>query len=390
MGKSWICFGMACLIAAATVVPVKAAAETAEDRQTAAVGETVSNTQSVGAYGMLPVYGCDIRDGIYSIEVESSSTMFQVVEAELRVEDGEMEADLTLSGTGYLKLFMGTGEEAAAADEDAWIGYKEDAEGRYVYTVPVEALDKKLNCAGYSKRKAQWYDRVILLEASSLPEDALLVELPDYELIEKAVMAYQQNEESKESFQPDRAENALAESASDTQSETASETEAYTEENVEQLPAAYQSFEPVSAEQKDGEYAIEVELAGGSGKSSVNSPALLTVAEGKAYVCLQWSSTYYDYMIVGGEKYLNEAEEGGYSKFTIPVSAFDEEMPVIADTTAMGEPKEIEYSLFFYGDTIGPKSRMPQEAAKRVVAIAMVIIIGGGILNHFLNKKKRV
>ena len=33
--------------------------------------------------------------------------------------------------------------------------------------------------------------------------------------------------------------------------------------------------------------------------------------------------------------------------------------------------------------------QLPQEAAKRVVAVALVIIIGGGILNYFVNKRNR-
>ena len=38
----------------------------------------------------------------------------------------------------------------------------------------------------------------------------------------------------------------------------------------------------------------------------------------------------------------------------------DEAMPVIADTTAMGAPHEIDYNLTFYSDSIGSKSQLPQ------------------------------
>ncbi|MEI3173561.1 MAG: hypothetical protein V8S76_05660 [Lachnospiraceae bacterium] len=62
---------------------------------------------------------------------------------------------------------------------------------------------------------------------------------------------------------------------------------------------------------------------------------------------------------------------------------------MIADTLAMGIPHEINYTLIFYSDSIGSKSQLPQEAAKRVVAVAMVIIVGGGILNYFVKKKRR-
>ena len=37
----------------------------------------------------------------------------------------------------------------------------------------------------------------------------------------------------------------------------------------------------------------------------------------------------------------------GNSTFEIPVLGFDYKMPVLADTTAMSVPHEIEYTLYF-------------------------------------------
>ena len=145
----------------------------------------------------------------------------------------------------------------------------------------------------------------------------------------------------------------------------------------------------MSVDKEDGEYSIQVDLEGGSGKASVTSPTILTVEDGKAYAQIQWSSSNYDYMIVDGEKFQNESEEGRNSVFTIPVTALDDKMEVIADTLAMGAPHEIDYTLTFYEASIGSKGQLPQEAAKRVVAVAMVIIVGGGILNYFVNKRNR-
>ena len=147
--------------------------------------------------------------------------------------------------------------------------------------------------------------------------------------------------------------------------------------------------EPLSVDKEDGEYAIDVSMTGGSGKATVVSPTVFLVKDGKAYAKLQWSSSNYDYMIVDGEKILNEnTNENGYSTFTIPVTAFDSEMSVIADTTAMGTPHEIAYALTFYADSIESKGALPQEAAKRVLVVAAIIIVGGGILNHFVAKRR--
>jgi hypothetical protein len=66
------------------------------------------------------------------------------------------------------------------------------------------------------------------------------------------------------------------------------------------VPAA-QTF---TLDKEDGEYSIQVELEGGSGKASVTSPTLITVKNGEVTADIQWSSSNYDYMIVDGEKYL--------------------------------------------------------------------------------------
>ena len=96
----------------------------------------------------------------------------------------------------------------------------------------------------------------------------------------------------------------------------------------------------------DGEYSVNVTLEGGSGRATVESPATLTVADGKMTAIILWSSPNYDYMIVDGEKYLPTNTEGN-STFEIPVSALGTPLAVTADTVAMSTPHEIEYTLTF-------------------------------------------
>lgn len=148
-------------------------------------------------------------------------------------------------------------------------------------------------------------------------------------------------------------------------------------------------FAPVSNvfAMEDGEYSVSVDLSGGSGKASVTSPTLLAVEDGVPIARIQWSSANYDYMIVDGEYYYNQSEEGMNSVFEIPVLCWDEPMAVIADTTAMGSPVEIQYRFIFYRDTVGNKNELPQEAAKRVLCVAIAIIVIGGLLNYYVKKK---
>ena len=96
----------------------------------------------------------------------------------------------------------------------------------------------------------------------------------------------------------------------------------------------------------DGSYTCEVTLEGGSGRATVDSPAALTVADGKMTATIVWSSPNYDYMIVDGEKSLPPNTEGN-STFEVPVSALGTPLSVVADTVAMSTPHEIEYTLTF-------------------------------------------
>ena len=266
----------------------------AETTTTAAENEAETTTeqvtapqQEVGYEGMVAVAADKLKDGEYDINVDSSSSMFKITECKLTVADGKMTAKMTMSGSGYEYLFMGTGEDAAKASESDYINAEESGDV-VAFTVPVEALDKEIDCAAFSKRKEQWYDRKLVFRADSLPDEA---------------------------FSESR----------------------------------YNTVESLGI--KDGEYNVDVKLEGGSGKASVVSPAKLTVKDAKAAAEIIWSSNKYDYMIVGDEKILPVSTEE-FSIFEIPVTGFDYKMPVKADTTAMSTPHEIEYTLFFDSSTI--------------------------------------
>lgn len=242
--------------------------------------------------GMEPIFGTSLRDGVYDVAVDSSSSMFHVVNCKLYVEDGVMTAVMTMGGTGYLHLYMGTGEQAVTADKEEYIPFAELDSGEHTFTIPVKALDAAIDCAAFSKKKEKWYDRILVFRADSLP------------------------------------------------------TEAFAEGVITTCEAL---------DLEDGNYTIEVSLEGGSGKAFVESPAQLAVEDGKAYALIIWSSSNYDYMKVEDVKYETVNEElgiQGNSVFRIPVTGFDYKMPVIADTIAMSTPHEIEYTLFFDSTTI--------------------------------------
>lgn len=270
------------------------AAQTSETgTSNVASASDMAEVEEVVEEGMTPISGDKVKDGTYNVTVKSSSKMFDITACELTVEGGKMTATMHMGGKGYLYVYMGTGEQAAAADEADYIPFTEEADGTHSFTVPVDALDEGIDCAAFSKKKEKWYDRTILFRADSLPMDAFadgVVTTPD------------------------------------------------------------------SLSLADGSYTADVALAGGSGRASVQSPAELTVKDGKVTAKIVWSSKNYDYMKVGDTKY-DTVIEDEHSTFEIPVSCFDWAMAVKADTTAMSEAHEIDYTLTFDSSSVAPLSK---------------------------------
>ena len=149
-----------------------------------------------------------------------------------------------------------------------------------------------------------------------------------------------------ETSEPTDEETAEPQPEETTQPETEAPTEPEPAAEPETEPAAEPEPEPEETVPEDGAYTANVTLEGGTGRATVESPAALRCENGKFYATIVWSSPNFDYMKVDGEKYLQTNTEGN-STFEIPVSAFDQKLDVIADTVAMSEPHEVEYTLSF-------------------------------------------
>ena len=125
-------------------------------------------------------------------------------------------------------------------------------------------------------------------------------------------------------------------------------------------PAPEPAPDPAPEPEPEGEsvmagdtYTIAVTLEGGSGRASVESPAKLRYSEtGVCWATIVWSSPNFDYMKVNGVRYELISAPGSNSAFEIPVAAFDQPFAVIADTVAMSEPHEVEYTLTFHSDSL--------------------------------------
>ena len=233
-----------------------------------------------------------LEDGTYTAEFDTDSGMFHVNEAcdgkgTLTVKDGEMTIHVSLTSKKILNLYYGLAADAA----------KEGA----------QLLDPTTDSVTYSDGMTEE------VYGFDIPVPALDEEF-DVALIGTKGTWY----DHKVSVSTPEPKEDDAKSAVDLE---------------------------------DGSYTAEVTLEGGSGRASIESPATLTVKDGKVTASIVWSSPNYDYMIVDGKKLFPVNTEGN-SVFEITVASFDTELDVIADTVAMSKPHEIQYTLAFDSSTI--------------------------------------
>ena len=239
-----------------------------------------------------------IADGTYVASFTTDNSMFHVNEAYkdkgiLTVKDGKMTIHVSLQSKKIVNLYPGLAEDAKkegaellepTTDKVVYSdGYEDEV---YGFDVPVPALDEEFDVALIGTH-GNWYDHKVMVSDPVEGDDI------------QAVISGDSSGDSGN-----------------------------------------------AADIADGEHTIEVTLEGGTGKASIDSPAVLRKNGDEYTAVITWSSPYYDYMIVDGQRYEPVNTEGN-SVFEIPLSTLDSPLEVIADTTAMSEPHEIEYTIKF-------------------------------------------
>ena len=243
-----------------------------------------------------------IDDGTYVASFTTDNPMFHVNDAYqdrgiLTVKDGRMTIHVSLQSKKIVNLYPGLADDAAKDDSGLLepttdkVTYSDGYEDEvYGFDIPVPSLDEEFDLALIGT-KGKWYDHKVTV-SDPVPGDDIM------EVI----------------------------GANGTDSGDAS--------TVSSLSLS------------DGEHTAAVKLTGGTGRAAVDSPAVIRVNGDDCIAVITWSSPHYDYMIVDGERY-EPVNTDGNSVFEIPVPYFDKPVNVIADTTAMSEPHEIEYTLTF-------------------------------------------
>lgn len=274
--------------------------------------------------------------GIYNITVNSSSSMFRVIDCVLTSKNGKMTAVLTLSGTGYDYLCLGTKEEAAAADSSTWVPYVADANGKYTYEIPVEALDNGIAVAAFSHKNQIWYDRILTFQSSTLNKIGDVQDDPQPDTAPDTTITATPAPTAKPNKKPTATPTPTATPKPDKKPEEESKYES----DLSGGTASVNSSTTLA----DGTYTPDsFSWSGGSGKVSISCNKV-TVTNGQAYATIVFSSEYYGYVKANGNKYYG-ACGGGTSTFTIPV-ALNQNNTIIGMTTRMSQAHEITYTIY--------------------------------------------
>ena len=296
--------------------PSETESETEKETETETEIEPDTETENE-----IPADPAKLQNGDYRTVVLSSASMFKVVDCILNYKDGVMRAKITLSGTGYDKLFMGNGAAAAKAGASQMIVYSVNGEGKYVFEIPVSALDMPIDVAAHSVKNDTWYDRQLTFQTAGM------------QLISVSGSDETETETEKATETETEAEK---------KNDKDPEKESVHEKDLSGSTGAVDS----STSLPDGVYAPDkFSWSGGSGRVSISCNKI-TVSGGRAYATIVFSSDSYAYVKANGNKYTGTVS-GGTTSFVIPVK-LNANNTIIGMTTKMSAAHEITYSLYIY------------------------------------------
>ena len=285
----------------------------------------------------------ELIDGAsYKATAETGEKMFKVVDCVVKSTESGMTAVITLSGTGYDYLYMGTAEEAAKADQSSYIKYKEVG-GKYTYEIPVEALNTAIKVSSHSIRKNKWYDRTVTIIPKTTKVDA------GENKSDPENPGKDDSGNSGSSGNPGGtggSSNSTGSSSGTNAGNNGSQNGNNSDNQYSSSTNGTTSRVNTSTRLEDGTYKPDGFLwSGGTGKVGITC-SQIRISGGQAYATITFSSSHYQYVKANGSKYL-PVSQGGSTTFEIPVE-LNKNNKIIGMTTAMSQAHEITYSIFVY------------------------------------------
>lgn len=271
-----------------------------------------------------------LKDGTYRVQAWTDHYMFNIqpykggTYAILKVKNGKMKAQLTLTGQGYDYVYPGTKAQAEKAPKSKWCHYKEH-NNYYSYIFPVKKLNKKFALAGHSKRENRWYAHTAKIYTAGIRKVASsATNIPKGRNTTKR-RSSTAGTTTQKVFRNNHKKDRVSKSTKDTSGSTSKVNS--------------------HAGLRDGVYTPSTfSWSGGSGRLKGISCNKITVTNGKAYATIVFQSPHYDYLRADGRTFTGK-QGADTSTFVIPVK-LNANNTVVGRTTVMSQPHWITYTLY--------------------------------------------
>lgn len=273
-----------------------------------------------------------LPDGTYSVMVETGAKMFKVADCKLVVKGEVVTAVVTLSSNGYDYLYVGSAQDAEKAGTESWSKWvKEipsDGKTQRVYTFQMSKGDllTGIAVASRSETNQSWFDRNMDFDLTSM----------------KVYSVSTSVEDAINGVVSDKAENSSG-NTGNSNTGTSGNNGTLTEDEIQGKLESIDKENTV----KDGTYTPEFGFTGGSGRATI-SCSKVVVKNGQATATIVFSSPNFTWVKSLGKTVTNE-NKGGNSTFTIPIN-LNGKTAIVAETTAMSQPYEVEYTLYCFID----------------------------------------
>ena len=289
-------------------------------------------------------YVKDATNQVYTVTTDPG--MFSVTEATLSKTAEGMKVKVTLKGTGYDALYLGSKEDAKKDDGKNWITPCETkGEGenqQYVFEIPVSALNTSIPIATHGTKSKKWFNHTITFNFNTNTVDAGEDQSNsgDNGNNENNGGSNNNGNNGNNSGSGNNGGNTNNSGSNNNYGQNGSDNKYDSNTN------GSTGRVNTSTKLADGVYSPDGFLwSGGTGKVSITC-SQIRISGGQAYATITFSSSHYQYVKANGSKYL-PVSQGGSTTFEIPVE-LNKNNKIIGMTTAMSQAHEITYSIFVY------------------------------------------
>lgn len=289
-------------------------------------------------------YVKDATNQVYTVTTDPG--MFSVTEATLSKTAEGMKVKVTLKGTGYDALYLGSKEDAKKDDGKNWITPCETkGEGenqQYVFEIPVSALNTSIPIATHGTKSKKWFNHTITFNFNTNTVDAGEDQSNSGDNGNNGNNGGSNNNgnNGNNSGSGNNGGNTNNSGSNNNYGQNGSDNKYDSNTN------GSTGRVNTSTKLADGVYSPDGFLwSGGTGKVGITC-SQIRISGGQAYATITFSSSHYQYVKANGSKYL-PVSQGGSTTFEIPVE-LNKNNKIIGMTTAMSQAHEITYSIFVY------------------------------------------